>query len=266
MPLGCTACIRQYATLIDSMVDQSALKNRALSTIVCISSGLCYSIPRSLVITDMKGIFSGVIALVAVGGLVAVVTTHVGAATSVYTPSALRAGITRNPSAWVGRTVLVRGLVVGCGPWMHCPIRQMGTPPLALADSATAPPSQALPLQWGSQDDMLAALRRLPFVGRWIPRPQTAHWGTTALYRVRLQALPATACGVQRRSAPCDGAALLDSTPPLWRPPRFTSGAVIRPLPLWRGTAHVSPVPVRPWQGPTRVQPLPYSGQSAGQQ
>ena len=63
--------------------------------------------------------FAGGLALV-----VSTVSTGVGAFGPVYTVSALRARLADNPHAWLGHTVLVRGVALAppCPPNASCPL------------------------------------------------------------------------------------------------------------------------------------------------
>ena len=61
---------------------------------------------------------------------------------------------------------------------------------LALVDPGRSDSSVPLSLQWGSPDPLLASWRRLPVVGRLVPPPQRPHWGTLAVYRIRLHGQP----------------------------------------------------------------------------
>lgn len=97
---------------------------------------------------------------------------------------------------WMGRTVLVRGLVTGYlspPPQGVRPAR--GSMHLALLD-----PGQRrgllgdLPLVRGPEHPVLQWLRRLPLLGPLMPSPQQLDWGEVALYHVTLHPVPDTSC------------------------------------------------------------------------
>jgi hypothetical protein len=123
-----------------------------------------------------------------------------------YAVADLQRRVIRDPGRWIGPTVLVRGRVAMDRSWkapdsivtrfdLIDPGAPRGTPGLALA--------------WGGADPLLAALRRLPLIGRLAPRPQVLRWGAPATYRVRLRASDALACA----TPPCYEALLLDAAP-----------------------------------------------------
>jgi hypothetical protein len=126
----------------------------------------------------------------------------------VHTVAEVRASLERQPAAWLGRTVQVRGMVLssGCLAWDaggSAPCRDRSA---YLLDRDGA---SVLQVAGWESDPLLAALRRLPLVGRLVPGPQVVHWGALATYRARLVAAAAAMCDV----APCYVALLLDATP-----------------------------------------------------
>jgi hypothetical protein len=120
--------------------------------------------------------------------------------TQVYTVAQVQMHLARDDQPWVGRTILVRGMVAG-EPAYH--------PVPSLVDADAAATADPLPLAWTGPDPMRAYLRRLPVLGRLVPRVQAVHWGEVALYRVQLRAAPANSCA----SPPCYEALLLDAAP-----------------------------------------------------
>ena len=122
----------------------------------------------------------------------------------VYSVAAVQAGLGRQPAAWVGRTVWVRGVAKGCGfsaAYDLCPP--------ALVDAAAPATGQPLWLSHGEASPLWTLLRHSPFLARFAPAPQVLHWGVVATYRVQLHAIPESVCG----TAACYEAALLDAAP-----------------------------------------------------
>jgi hypothetical protein len=126
----------------------------------------------------------------------------------VYTVAQVQDNLARDRAAWVGRAVLVRGTLQpsGCISWAAggAPCHDRAAYLLLERDGVSA-------LQvagWGP-DPLLAALRRLPLVGRLVPRPRAVRWGALATYPVRLDAAPGGSCG----ATVCVEALLLDAAP-----------------------------------------------------
>ncbi len=117
---------------------------------------------------------------------------RVWAADPVYTVAGVDRALAQDPRAWSGLTVLVQGRVAVDRTW---------SPPdsivtrLALVDPGRAGGVRLLYLQWGSADPLLAALRRLPLLGRLVPQPQRPQVGRLAIYRVRLVGLSTNPSG-----------------------------------------------------------------------
>jgi hypothetical protein len=179
--------------------------------------------------------------LVLAGGLalvVSTVSTGVGALGPVYTVSELQAGLADNPHAWLGHTVLLRGvaLVPACPPNASCVVAWP-----ALVDAEAPPPRSYLPLSMGPANPLLALLRRLPLVGRLVPGPQVLRWGRPARYRVQVQDAAGTSPNGTRHYA----AVLLDPAPP-------GQG----PMPVWQGPALLPPQRV-PRSTMPLAKPLP---------
>jgi hypothetical protein len=125
-----------------------------------------------------------------------------------YTVAGLQRQVAGDPRHWLGRTVLVKGVVASIGD-------ASGPEGIVLGMTLTDPgePSGAtdLTVVWGPADPLLGFLRHLPLIGQLAPRAQAEHWDTIATYRVRLRAAPASAC----QSRPCYEALLLDAPPPV---------------------------------------------------
>jgi hypothetical protein len=133
-----------------------------------------------------------------------------GQASAVYTVAQVRDHLARDRAAWVGRTVRIRALAEPC-PARGNPYGPMGCPRPQpdLADPEGADLADPLPLVVGSGSPLLAALRRLPLVGGWVPPLPAPPWEVLHTYQVRLQAAPGGSCGV----ALCFEAVLLDAAP-----------------------------------------------------
>jgi hypothetical protein len=128
----------------------------------------------------------------------------------VYRVAQLASGLHRDPEAWLGRRIMVRGWIEGC------PYRRPGPcaswQPL-LHDVTTRPTAAGagLPLVPVSTDPdaLTALLRRIQWVRALVPAPQAVLWGTAATYQVELRAVTAGRCG----GVPCYEALLLDAAP-----------------------------------------------------
>jgi hypothetical protein len=180
----------------------------------------------------MKPFAVALAGLVLAGGLALVVSTvspGVGAFAPVYTVSELRAGLTDNPRAWLGHTMLVRGVALGpaCPPNASCVFAWP-----ALVDVDATGPGSSVPLSMGPANSLLALLRRLPLVGRLVPGPQLLRWGRPAVYRVQVGHAAGTSPNGTRGTRHYE-AVLLDPAPPGHGP-----------MPIWQGPALMPPQPV----------------------
>jgi hypothetical protein len=122
----------------------------------------------------------------------------------VYTVAQVQAQLWRQPGAWAGRTVRVRGVATEwCMPgYSRCLLPHLSDPDLEVA-------SEPLLLAWAAPDPLLAFVRRVPLLGDPLPAPQAVDWWEVATYRVELRATPDEACG----AATCYEALLLDGAP-----------------------------------------------------
>jgi hypothetical protein len=115
-----------------------------------------------------------------------------------YTVAQVQAGLLYHPRAWVGRTVLVHGMLyMGfCPAGARCP----SMPPV-LADPG-AGTANAILVYWRFTNPMVGFLETLPLVGPLVDR----HLGGVDLYRLQLQP------GIQSRSGypTCNRALLVD--------------------------------------------------------
>jgi len=127
---------------------------------------------------------AGVAALLGVLSYLLVVATVAGGRGRVYGVLPVMAGLRRDPRAWVGRMVLVRGaalrLLPGCGAgWcledLYEPVARRRGPILLL--------------ELGPADPLVARLRRMPLLARVAPHPQRLRGAATAVHRGRFQAV-----------------------------------------------------------------------------
>jgi hypothetical protein len=125
----------------------------------------------------------------------------------VYAARTVRDGLTHDPSAWVGRTILVRGRVGGCIPELDA----VAWPCHSHTDRQ--PPQtdtlEALPLVVDDADTMLSVARRIPVLSGMLPSLPVLHWESAATYRVRIRAGAFPFCG----TGTCYEAQLLDASP-----------------------------------------------------
>jgi hypothetical protein len=120
----------------------------------------------------------------------------------VYTVAQVQAHLERAPTAWLGRTVRVRGWVDGCpGSSTADVLPECWGRTLYYLTDATAPATEPLVVVKGDRGPLLGAL---------LSAPQTLHWGADASYRVQLQPAPAAGC---YPTPPCYAALLLDAAP-----------------------------------------------------
>lgn len=138
---------------------------------------------------------AGIVALLLASGAVALVVREAGrfnaGARIVYPVSAVSTGLRQHPAAWLGRTVLVRGVVLGrfLDPGCSRPTCP-GTGAYSLGpalDGAGAPGAVLLPLVPGQASPWIAAFRRIPALRGFLPGLQTVQLFREATYRVRLQ-------------------------------------------------------------------------------
>jgi hypothetical protein len=188
--------------------------------------------------------------LVLVAGLIVVVGHR--APEQAYTVAQVRAGLARQPAAWAGRTLLVRGIAaasswdVGVGPGVDaiqfCGTRPIGSAPqscelpliapngvrtaayLTLVDASVRidpmrpffMPRQVnalvLAVQPVTPNPLIALARRLPPLAHFLPVPGQVPGGVAHLYHIRLR--PA---GSARCASPfpftCATGVLLDAQP-----------------------------------------------------
>lgn len=134
--------------------------------------------------------------------------------------ASVRAGLAHDPRGWVGRPVLVRGVLSSLIPSPRLYGYNAQPPGFAgmLVDQGVVLPAPGLALLWGSPDPLLSLLRQLPLVGRYAPRPQAPRWDAPTVYRVRIERVTGAGCALPA----CYALLLLDAAPqllPSLRPP-----------------------------------------------
>jgi len=176
-----------------------------------------------------------VLGLALLAGLVAAVVGRPSSpAGPVYTVAQVRAGLARQPAAWAGRTLLVRGIAAqtlwatgptnGIGQSCYRPFPPSSGPgscPLVAPHGATvylwliddssqslrshlsqplflAQPSDTtilgLVVQPVTPNPLLALARRVPPLARFLPIQGQVPGGVPHLYRIRLQSIGSTSC------------------------------------------------------------------------
>lgn len=151
---------------------------------------------------------AGALMLLGVIACLLVATVGVGDRGRVYPVSQVVVAVRRDPAAWVGRTVWVRGaalqLVPGCGAARWC-VRGL----YEIAARPAGRPGAILLLEPGQADPLVACLRRVPLLAGLVPPAQRLRGRAPSVYRVRFQAVPHTSCDAH----PCVTALLVDATP-----------------------------------------------------
>jgi hypothetical protein len=108
-----------------------------------------------------------------------------------YSVAQVQAGLLHNPRAWVGRTVLVHGVLYrgsymgSCPVSASCPYR-----PPVLADLG-AGTANTIPVYGRFTNPVVGLLETLPLIGPLVDR----HLGGVDLYRVQLQRAIQSRCG-----------------------------------------------------------------------
>jgi hypothetical protein len=144
------------------------------------------------------------LSLLAGSGLGLGATQGNGTRGPVYRVAQLASGLHRDPGAWLGHTVLVRG-VAGVATCTQPP-RRVLCGPLRFMLSDPDPAARWLDLTWTDGGPVLALLRRVPLLRSVVPAPQAIRWGAVAVYRIQLQV--ERPCG-----AACYAVVLLDAAP-----------------------------------------------------
>jgi hypothetical protein len=140
-------------------------------------------------------------------GLAVYAVQQSGTAPTVYMASALYARLARNPRAWNGRTVLVRGVIVGCRPSEGCGRLPWGQPETGLGTFGATTTVGTIPVLWGIPNPWTEVLRRLTLVAHLIPGPRPASVTGPVVYRLHFQPGPAHYCSY----SPCIVGRLVDT-------------------------------------------------------
>lgn len=149
-----------------------------------------------------------VLAVVIASGLLKT-TTSSARSTRVYTVAQVRAIMARDPNEWVGRTVRVQGRVVIT--LLACPYNgRFWCHAIQWAEiDPDVPGPRPLLVVPESANPLLAALRRLPVVGRYVPASRALREGR-GVFRIRLRATPH--CPFLSANPSCANAVLLASS------------------------------------------------------
>jgi hypothetical protein len=105
----------------------------------------------------------------------------------VYTVTALRAHLAREPDSWLNRPLRVHALAGVCIRWMV----SQGPPCVdwlpALADPGAPAASGSIPLEQRVISPLATFLRRLPLAGWFVPSPKTVSWGMVGIFDIQLR-------------------------------------------------------------------------------
>jgi len=193
-----------------------------------------------------------VVGMAVLAGLVAAVVSRLFSSDGpVYTVAQVRAGLARQPAAWAGRTLLVRGSATqtlwgirstpsGAYEVHFCNARFFGGHPQFCAltrpngatvyltlidDSARIDPRRPffilqqakmmalnLAVQPVAPNPLVALARRLPPLARFLPMQGQVPGGVSHLYRIRLQSAGSARCA-QPSSFDCAAGVLVDAQP-----------------------------------------------------
>ena len=130
---------------------------------------------------------------------------------TVYSVRQVALGLGRQPAAWVGRSVLVRGIAISI-TGSACPTAYPGCKGTIISDSPSPTSNGTSVLTINQQtlttNALWTAVRRVPLVGHALAdrlHPANVPWGDMATYRVEFYANPYGVC-----TLPCLGARLVD--------------------------------------------------------
>jgi hypothetical protein len=181
---------------------------------------------------------------VAAGAVPVFVVHNPAAAGPVYTVAQVQAGLARHPQAWVGRTVLVRGTVLGwlavSGPTGASALPCFGPCSLSLAHQSGLSASHLVLVQGtvgtsypdligtvgsyrsrtlllhvssSSANPLLTVVHGLPVIGPLLSAIGQGHAGASQVYRVRLLPTSPTVARCRLALRACDDALLLNTQP-----------------------------------------------------
>jgi hypothetical protein len=142
----------------------------------------------------------GLLGLLLAGGLAVAAFAWSLDRDPLYAVAQVQAQFAHHPATWVGRAIMVQGVVVAGNPVDY------PSPSLVDRDARAVDP---LPLTRRGPDPLRALLRGLPLLGSLAPRAQVIRWDTVAVYRVQLLVQGRAHCG----AGICDEAVRLDAAP-----------------------------------------------------
>ncbi len=192
-----------------------------------------------------------VLGMALLAGLVAAVVGRLSSPTGpVYTVRQVRVGLVRQPAAWAGRTLLVRGIAAvsfwatgpttAVGQDCYRPLPSSNSPgfcPLVAPNRATVhlwliddslrsnlsrpffavQPSNTttliLAVQPVAPNPLIALARRLPPLARFLPIQGQVPGGVPHLYRIRLRSAGSTPCAGSSFTFTCATGVLVDAQP-----------------------------------------------------
>ncbi len=102
----------------------------------------------------------------------------------VYPVGSVQTAVARDPTAWLGRTVLVRSVITIDATALCRTAACADTRPVLVDPGAVA--TSGLPLGPGPPSPLWALLRSLPLVRTLAPLRPIPRWGRVAVYRLRL--------------------------------------------------------------------------------
>jgi hypothetical protein len=126
-----------------------------------------------------------------------------------YSVAQVQVGLHDHPRLWLGRTILVRGYVIGCLPGNHCGMIRAGNPRLGVADTPATSTVGSLPLVVENESPLLTFLRQIPFVNGFVPAWPDLHLGRLAAYRVHL--IEQRPCWIESIPTSCMAAQLVST-------------------------------------------------------
>jgi hypothetical protein len=126
-----------------------------------------------------------------------------------YSVAQVQVGLHDHPRLWLGRTILVRGYVVGCLPGNHCGEIRAGNPRLGLVATPATSTAGSLPLVVENESPLLTFLRQIPFVNGFVPAWPDLHLGRLATYRVHL--IEQRPCWIESIPTSCMAAKLVSA-------------------------------------------------------
>jgi len=169
-------------------------------------------------------------------------SSSAGGGGPIYSLASVQAGIARAPAVWSGRALRIEGRLHAayademCAPRAaYCDTSKhylfdlaadapAGTSiggSVTLLDAGIAPqaPNPQLTLLVGAPDPLLGRLRQIPLLKSLLPQPQAMRFGKGAVYRVRVERVPATSLSAlctrvrAQHSQQCFNLVLLDADP-----------------------------------------------------